>query len=74
MRFLATAGLHSLATAYPLNAEEIGIGPRRLERRFGSLASCAGGAIVALLLRAGQRRTRAASLRSPLMPRSGDTG
>jgi putative redox protein len=54
MRFVVTAGSHSLTTDYPLNAEESGIGPRPLELLLGSLASCAGGAMVALLRRAGQ--------------------
>lgn len=54
MRFLVTAGSHSLTTDYPLNADETAIGPRPLELLLGSLASCAGGAMVALLRRAGQ--------------------
>ena len=54
MRFLVTAGAHSLTTDYPLNADETGIGPRPLELLLGSLASCAGGAMIALLRRAGQ--------------------
>ena len=54
MRFLVTAGSHSLTTDYPLNADETGIGPRPLELLLGSPASCTGGAMVALLRRAGQ--------------------
>ena len=54
MRFLVTAGSHSLTTDYPLDAAETGVGPRPLELLLGSLASCAGGAMVALLRRAGQ--------------------
>jgi putative redox protein len=54
MRFVVTAGSHSLTTDYPLDAAETGVGPRPLELLLGSLASCAGGAMVALLRRAGQ--------------------
>ena len=54
MRFVVTAGSHSLTTDYPLDASETGVGPRPLELLLGSLASCAGGAMVALLRRAGQ--------------------
>ncbi len=54
MRFAVTAGSHSLTTDYPLNADETGAGPRPLELLLASLASCAGGAMVALLRRAGQ--------------------
>ena len=54
MRFTVTAGSHSLTTDYPLNPDETGVGPRPLELLLASLASCAGGAMVALLRRAGQ--------------------
>ena len=54
MRFIVTAGSHSLTTDYPLNPAETGVGPRPLELLLGSLASCAGGAMVVLLRRAGQ--------------------
>lgn len=54
MCFVVTAGSHSLTTDYPLNAAETGSGPRPLELLLGSLASCAGGAMVVLLRRAGQ--------------------
>jgi putative redox protein len=54
MRFHVTAGLHGLETDYPLRAEEVGNGPRPLELLLGSLASCAGGSVVALMRRAGR--------------------
>ncbi len=54
MRFTVTAGSHSLTTDYPLNPDETGVGPRPLELLLASLASCAAGAMVALLRRAGQ--------------------
>ena len=54
MRFHVTAGLHSVETDYPLRAEETGSGPRPLELLLGSLASCAGGSVVALMRRAGR--------------------
>jgi len=54
MRFHVTAGSHEIETDYPLQAEEVGRGPRPLELLLGSLASCAGGSVIALLRRAGQ--------------------
>ncbi len=54
MEFVVTAGPHSVTTDYPLKAGEAGVGPRPLEMLLGSLASCAGGSMVALLGRAGQ--------------------
>lgn len=54
MRFHVTAGSHSVETDYPLQAAEVGSGPRPLELLLGSLASCAGGSVIALLRRAGQ--------------------
>jgi putative redox protein len=54
LRFVVTAGPHSLTTDYPLTADDPGFGPRPLEMLLGSLASCAGGALIALLRRAGQ--------------------
>jgi putative redox protein len=41
-------------TDYPLRADEVGSGPRPLELLLASLASCAGGSVIALLRRAGQ--------------------
>jgi len=54
MRFHVTAGSHGVETDYPLRAEEVGSGPRPLELLLASLASCAGGSVVALLRHAGQ--------------------
>lgn len=55
MCFEITAGAHSITTDYPLEAGDAGVGARPLELLLGSLASCAGGSVVALLRRAGQR-------------------
>jgi putative redox protein len=57
MQFVVTVGPHSVTTDYPLTSSEQGVGPRPLEMLLGSLASCAGGSMVALLRRAGQRTT-----------------
>jgi putative redox protein len=54
LRFVVTSGPHSITTDYPLDPSESGAGPRPLEMLLGSLASCAGGALVALLRRSGQ--------------------
>ncbi|MFB3854919.1 MAG: OsmC family protein [Vicinamibacterales bacterium] len=54
MCFEVTAGSHTSTTDYPLEAGDPGAGPRPLELLLGSLASCAGGSLVALLRRAGQ--------------------
>jgi len=54
MEFVVTAGSHSVTMDYPLKPDEPGAGPRPLEMLLGSLASCAGGSMVALLRRAGQ--------------------
>jgi putative redox protein len=55
MQFVVTVGPHSLTTDYPLKPDDPGVGPRPLELLLGSLASCAGGSMVALLRRAGQQ-------------------
>jgi putative redox protein len=57
MQFVVTVGPHSITTDYPLKPDEQGVGPRPLEMLLGSLASCAGGSMVALLRRAGQQVT-----------------
>jgi putative redox protein len=54
MRFEVAAGPHSVTMDYPLAAEESGVGARPLDMLLASLASCAGGAVVVLLRRAGQ--------------------
>jgi putative redox protein len=54
LRFVAKAGSHSVTTDYPLTPGEVGTGARPLELLLASLASCAGGALVALLRHAGQ--------------------
>jgi putative redox protein len=54
MRFAVTVGPHSITTDYPLAPDDVGAGPRPLELLLGSLASCAGGSLIALLRRAGQ--------------------
>jgi putative redox protein len=54
LRFFVTAGVHAVQTDYPLRADEVGSGPRPLELLLASLASCAGGSVIALLRRAGQ--------------------
>jgi len=54
MRFTVTTGAHRIETDYPLRPGDEGCGPRPLELLLASLASCAGGSVVALLKRAGQ--------------------
>ena len=54
LRFAVAVGDHSLTTDYPLKVDDPGAGPRPLEVLLGSLASCAGGALVTLLRRGGQ--------------------
>ena len=54
LRFVATAGAHIVTMDYPLDAAEAGAGPRPLEMLLASLASCAGGALIALLRRGRQ--------------------
>ena len=54
MRFAVAVGPHSMATDYPLANDDSGAGPRPLELLLASLASCAGGSLIALLRRAGQ--------------------
>ncbi len=53
LRFVATAGSHSVATDYPLKPDDAGAGQRPLELLLASLASCAGGALLVLLRRGG---------------------
>jgi putative redox protein len=55
MEFVVTAGEHEITTDYPLQPGDGGVGPRPLEMLLGSLASCAGGSMIALLRRAGQQ-------------------
>ncbi len=54
MQFVVTVGPHSVTMDYPLKPDDPGAGPRPLEMLLGSLASCAGGTLVALLRRMGQ--------------------
>jgi putative redox protein len=54
MQFVVTAGPHTVMTDYPLKPDDAGAGPRPLEMLLGSLASCAGGSLAALLRRAGE--------------------
>jgi putative redox protein len=54
MHFVSSIGEHSLSMDYPVTPGEAGAGPRPLEMLLASLASCAGGTVVALLRRAGQ--------------------
>lgn len=53
LQFTATAGPHSVTTDYPLKPDDVGVGQRPLELLLASLASCAGGALMALLRRGG---------------------
>lgn len=57
MQFVVTAGPHSVTTDYPVKPGEAGAGLRPLEMLLGSLASCAGGSMAAMLRRAGQQST-----------------
>lgn len=54
MHFMTRIGARSVSMDYPLTPGEAGAGPRPLEMLLASLASCAGGTVVALLRRAGQ--------------------
>jgi putative redox protein len=54
MHFLARIGERSVSLDYPLRPGDAGAGPRPLAMLLASLASCAGGGVVALLRRAGQ--------------------
>ena len=54
MHFMTSIGDRSVSMDYPLKPGEAGAGPRPLEMLLASLASCAGGTVVALLRRAGQ--------------------
>lgn len=54
MRFNVTAGSHELVSDYPLEPEAVGDGARPLELLLASLATCAGGTLVALLKRGQQ--------------------
>ena len=54
MHFITSIGERSVSMDYPLKPGEAGAGPRPLEMLLASLASCAGGTVVALLRRAGQ--------------------
>ena len=53
LRFVATAGSHSVTTDYPLKPDDADAGQRPLEMLLASLASCAGGALLVLLRRGG---------------------
>lgn len=58
MRFNVTAGSHALVSDYPLEPDLVGDGARPLELLLASLATCAGGTLVALLKR-GQHSLKA---------------
>ncbi len=53
LEFSTAAGSHAITTDYPLDPAQAGSGPRPLELLLASLASCAGGALIVLLRRAG---------------------
>lgn len=55
MHFATRIGERSVSMDYPLAPGDTGAGPRPLEMLLASLASCAGGTVVVLLRRAGQR-------------------
>ena len=54
MHFMTSIGQHSVTMDYPSKPGEAGVGPKPMEMLLASLASCAGGTVVALLRRAGQ--------------------
>jgi putative redox protein len=54
MHFTTRIGERSVSMDYPLGPGETGAGPRPLEMLLASLASCAGGSVIALLRRAKQ--------------------
>lgn len=53
MRFTGVAGNHTFEMDYPLDPGVAGEGPKPMETLLASLASCAGGSVVALLRRGG---------------------
>jgi putative redox protein len=57
MRFENRARAHVVATDYPLQAGDEGVGQRPLELLLSSLGSCAGGALIALLRKGGHAFT-----------------
>jgi putative redox protein len=54
MHFTTRIGERTVSMDYPLAPGEAGAGPRPLEMLLASLASCAGGSVIALLRRARQ--------------------
>jgi putative redox protein len=55
MHFTGVVGNHAFEMDYPLDPGAAGEGPRPMEMLLASLASCAGGSLVALLRRGGHQ-------------------
>ena len=55
MHFTGVVGNHALEMDYPLDPGAAGEGPKPMEMLLASLASCAGGSVVALLRRGGHQ-------------------
>ncbi len=55
MRFSGVVGNHAFEMDYPLDPGVSGEGPKPMEMLLASLASCAGGSVVALLRRGGHQ-------------------
>jgi len=55
MHFTGVVGNHAVEMDYPLDPGAAGEGPKPMETLLASLASCAGGSVVALLRRGGHQ-------------------
>lgn len=55
MHFTGVVGNHTVEMDYPLDPGSAGEGPKPMEALLASLASCAGGSVVALLRRGGHQ-------------------
>jgi len=55
MHFTGVVGSHTVEMDYPLDPGAAGEGPKPMEMLLASLASCAGGSVVALLRRGGHQ-------------------
>jgi putative redox protein len=55
MHFTGVVGNHAVEMDYPLDPGAAGEGPKPMEMLLASLASCAGGSVVALLRRGGHQ-------------------
>jgi putative redox protein len=55
MHFTGVVGSHAFEMDYPLDPDAAGEGPKPMETLLASLASCAGGSVVALLRRGGHQ-------------------